>query len=107
MVEIASSAGSVKAPAIFDTSWLRAVVSLPHGLGRKACGLGPLTAWEQVSAGAATLDFREMNANMLTDTRRTVACDGLSEGAARLAPLSQWSIEDRGVGAGRSMTGLA
>jgi hypothetical protein len=25
----------------------------------KACGLGPLTAWEQVSAGAATLDFRE------------------------------------------------
>jgi hypothetical protein len=49
----------------------------------------------------------EMNANMLTDTRRTVACDGLSEGAARLAPLSQWSIEDRGVGAGRSMTGLA
>jgi anaerobic selenocysteine-containing dehydrogenase len=52
LLEIATNAGRVTAPVRFDGSWLRGIVSLPHGFG-------------------------ELNVNMLTDARNIDPLSGM------------------------------
>jgi anaerobic selenocysteine-containing dehydrogenase len=52
LIEIATNVGRVTAPVCFDASWLRGIVSLPHGFG-------------------------ELNVNVLTDARSVDPLSGM------------------------------